>query len=190
MGLAHVTSSRGADHLKAFPTIDESGYEGEAVQRYGKECLPEIVDGTQTKHKPMVVKDGEEFCAVVDSSGICKFGTLFPPAVYWDEVAEGIRHATGMDLDTAELKRIGERIYNLQRCYNALHGITRADDRLPRRLTEEPSPSGRAKGHVVYLEQMLDEYYRLRNWDPETGRPTAEKLKELGLDFVELRQGK
>jgi aldehyde:ferredoxin oxidoreductase len=29
---------------------------------------------------------------------------------------------------------------------------------------------------------MLDEYYRLRGWDPETGWPTEEKLRELGLE--------
>jgi aldehyde:ferredoxin oxidoreductase len=29
---------------------------------------------------------------------------------------------------------------------------------------------------------MLDAYYTVRNWDPETGRPTREKLLALGLD--------
>jgi len=29
---------------------------------------------------------------------------------------------------------------------------------------------------------ILDEYYRERGWDLETGKPTAEKLKELGLE--------
>ncbi|MCJ7738319.1 MAG: aldehyde ferredoxin oxidoreductase C-terminal domain-containing protein [Anaerolineae bacterium] len=72
--------------------------------------------------------------------------------------------------------------YNLQRCYNVLHGISRADDRLPRRFLEEPSPSGNAKGQVVELNLMLDEYYALRGWDVETGKPTPDKLRELGLE--------
>lgn len=184
MGLAHATSNRGADHLKGFPTIDETGYPSEAVKRYGKEYLPEIIDGTEATHKPMVVKDGEEFCAIVDSTGICKFGALFPPAIYWEDVAEGISLATGIDMDAAALKQIGERIYNLQRCYNNRHGITQKDDTLPKRLLDEPSPSGKAKGHVVYLEEMLEKYYELREWNPETGRPSPKKLKELDLDFV------
>jgi len=41
-------------------------------------------------------------------------------------------------------------------------------------------PEGPAKGQVVHLEPMLNEYYRLRGWD-ENGIPTAEKLKELEL---------
>jgi aldehyde:ferredoxin oxidoreductase len=189
MGLAQATSSRGADHLKGFPTIDEMGYPTEAVQRYGKQYLPEIVDPIQTKYKPMVVKDGEEFCAVIDSVGICKFGTLFPPALYWEQIADALALITGMELNASKLKTIGERIVNLQRMYNVKHGISRKDDRQPRRLLEEKSPSGRAKGHVVYLDKMLDEYYGLRGWDRTTGIPTKEKLNDLGLEYAipELR---
>jgi aldehyde:ferredoxin oxidoreductase len=37
---------------------------------------------------------------------------------------------------------------------------------------------------------MLDEYYRLRGWDAN-GIPSAEKLKDLGLDEIirDLRKG-
>jgi len=192
MGLAQATSNRGADHLKGFPTIDEMGYPTEAVLRYGKQYLPEIVDGIQTKYKPMVVKDGEEFCAIIDSVGICKFGTLFPPALYWEPIAAALALITGMEMTVPKLKTIGERIVNLQRMYNVRHGITRNDDRQPRRLLEEKSPSGRAKGHVVYLDKMLDEYYELRGWDKRTGLPTEQKLNDLGLEYTaaELRNAR
>jgi len=183
MGLAHVTSSRGADHLKAFPTIDETGYPEEARRRYGEQYLPEMAQPLATKHKPLLVKDGEDFGAVVDSVGVCKSGGTFVLAeIYWPDIAAALEAATGMEMPEERLKRIGERIYNLQRCYNARHGITRADDRLPRRFTEDPSPSGNAQGQVIDLEPMLEEYYRLRGWDPETGWPTEEKLRELGLE--------
>ncbi|MBU0703704.1 MAG: aldehyde ferredoxin oxidoreductase C-terminal domain-containing protein, partial [Chloroflexi bacterium] len=183
MGLAHATSSRGADHLKAFPTIDETGYPDEARRRYGEKYLPEMAQPLATKHKPLLVKDGEDLGAVVDSVGVCKSGGTFVMAeLYWPDIAAALEAATGMEMDVERLKRIGERICNLQRCYNALHGITRADDRLPRRFSEEPSPSGNARGQVIDLEPMLDEYYRLRGWDPVTGRPTAQKLQEMGLE--------
>jgi aldehyde:ferredoxin oxidoreductase len=183
MGLAHATSNRGADHLKAFPVIDETGYPDEARRRYGEEYLPEMADPLAIKHKPLLVKDGEDFGAVVDSVGVCKSGGTFVLAeIYWPDIAAALEAATGMDMPVERLKRIGERIYNLQRCYNARHGITRADDRLPRRFTEDPSPSGNAEGQVVELDQMLEGYYRLREWDPETGWPTEQKLRELGLE--------
>ena len=34
------------------------------------------------------------------------------------------------------------------------------------------------------VQKMLDEYYKERNWDLKTTRPTDGKLKSLGLDFV------
>jgi aldehyde:ferredoxin oxidoreductase len=45
--------------------------------------------------------------------------------------------------------------------------------------------AGPAAGHVVELEPMLDEYYRLMGWDAQ-GVPTPEQLVELGLEeFVD-----
>jgi len=185
MGLAQATASRGADHLKGFPTIDEMGYPSEAVKRYGEQYMPEIIDGIQTKYKAMVVKDGEDFGTVIDSIGVCKFGTFFPPALYWDRIATALSLVTGFEIDVERLKVIGERIVNLQRMFNVREGITRKDDTQPRRLLEERSPSpGRAKGHVVYLKPMLDEYYQLRSWDVETGIPRNEELHQLGLGYT------
>lgn len=183
MGLAHVTSSRGADHLKAFPTIDETGYPDEARRRYGEAYLPALADPLATEHKAMLVRDGEDLGAVADSVGLCKSGgTHVLAEIYWADIAAALEAATGMDLPVERLKRMGERIYNLQRCYNARHGITRADDRLPRRFSQEPSPSGHARGQVIDVEPMLDEYFRLRGWDLETGWPAPEKLRELDLE--------
>jgi len=183
--LAHITSTRGADHLKGFPCIDESGYVDAAVERYGKQYLPEIVDGVSAKYKPMVVKDGEELGAIADSTIVCKFGTQFPPCYYWPELAKGISLATGMELDVTGLKKIGERIYNLQRCFNVRGGISRKDDTQPKRILTE-SGSGRAKGYSAgpLQDPMLDEYYELRGWDKKTGWPSREKLEELDLKDV------
>ncbi|MHB8927676.1 MAG: aldehyde ferredoxin oxidoreductase family protein [Bacillota bacterium] len=190
MGLAHATSNRGADHLKGFPTIDETGYPAEARRRYGEKYLPDMADPRSTKHKGFLIKDGEDFAAVVDSVGTCKSGGNFVLAqIYWPDVAEAVRYATGMDVDEDGLKRIGERVYNLQRAYNALHGITRKDDRLPRRFMEEPNYQSTPEGSVCRLEEMLPEYYSLRGWDAENGLPTKSRLRRLGLDDVIERLG-
>ena len=76
--------------------------------------------------------------------------------------------------------KAGERIWNLERMFNMKAGFTKEDDTLPKRLLEEPAPRRPAKGHVVELAKMLEEYYELRGWD-ENGLPTEEKLEELGL---------
>ena len=69
--------------------------------------------------------------------------------------------------------------------FNVREGITRADDNLPARFHDEPLPEGPAKGMVITQENLdsyLDAYYDLRGWDKETGKPTREKLTELGLE--------
>ncbi len=182
MGLAHVTSTRGADHLKAFPVIDETGYPSEAVRRYGQQYMPELVDPLATKYKAMMVKDGEDYGAVIDSVGTCKSGGTFVLAeVYWKETAQAISFVTGMEMDENRLRMIGERTYNLQRAYNALHGINKNDDVLPWRFTKKPSTSGHAKGSVCHLEITLPEYYDLRGWDANTGLPTQMTMERLSL---------
>ena len=42
-------------------------------------------------------------------------------------------------------------------------------------------PEGPAKGQVVELDKMLPEYYKLREWDFNTGYPKANKLRKLRL---------
>lgn len=182
MGLAHITSCRGADHLKAFPTLDETGSEAEVVRRYGRDVLPEMADPRATRHKAFLVKDGEDFGAVVDSVGVCKSGGTFVMAeIYWPEIAAGVSALTGWTIDENDLRRIGERIVNVMRAYNARLGITRADDRLPERLVAEPSPARGARGEVAHAMELLDEYYALRGWDRETGWPTPDTLDRLDL---------
>ncbi|MHA1649585.1 MAG: aldehyde ferredoxin oxidoreductase C-terminal domain-containing protein, partial [Candidatus Helarchaeota archaeon] len=61
---------------------------------------------------------------------------------------------------------------------------TMKDCELPHRLIKEPAVDGGSKGHVVYLEPMLREYFKIRQWDWETGKPKREKLIELGLDDI------
>jgi aldehyde:ferredoxin oxidoreductase len=83
------------------------------------------------------------------------------------------------------LEQIGERIWNLERLFNAREGMTRKDDLPPRRLLEEPIATGPAQGERLdrkRYEQMLTEYYRLRGWDLDTGIPSGEKCRELDLD--------
>jgi len=48
---------------------------------------------------------------------------------------------------------------------------------------------GPAKGLVVELEPLLDAYYKFRGWDQKTGIPTAEKLKEIGLEDIITKLG-
>ncbi|MBU1209393.1 MAG: aldehyde ferredoxin oxidoreductase C-terminal domain-containing protein [Proteobacteria bacterium] len=52
---------------------------------------------------------------------------------------------------------------------------------LPVRFTHQPLKHGASKDLVARAGEMLDEYYQLRGWNPETGWPTREKLIDLSL---------
>ncbi len=181
MGLAAATAARGADHLYAFPVLDEAGFDDEIRERLGEEFLPEMADRLDPTYKGIMVKECEDYMVMIESVGVCKYGTQIPPELYYDDISEALRVHNGILLSSKELQEIGERIVNLNRMFNVDRGVTRQDDNLPRRLTEVPSPRGPAKGEVVELELMLDEYYRQRGWDPKTGIPTQETLHRLGL---------
>lgn len=184
MGLASATAARGADHLYAFPVLDEVGF-GEAIKkRFGTEYLPEIGDRLDPKYKGLMVAKSENFMVIVESLGVCKYGTQIPPQFFYDDLALALEVTTGHKLSPEELERIGERIVNLNRAFNIREGIGRKDDSLPTRLTKIPSPTGPAKGQVVELEQMLTDYYKSRGWDQETGFPTRDKLEALGLSDI------
>jgi len=181
MGLAAVTAARGADHLYAFPVLDEAGFDDEIRERFGEEYLPEMAERLNPKYKGIMVKECEDFMVVVESLGLCKYGTQIPPEFYYEDVALALKVHNGLEFTRADLQIIGERIVNLNRLFNARRGVTRADDNLPDRLTKEGAPLGPPKGEVVELDQMLDEYYLKRGWDNETGIPYASTLQRLGL---------
>lgn len=184
MGLASATAARGADHLYAFPVLDEIGFDEAIKERYGARYLPEMGDRLNPKYKGIMVAENENFAVLVESVGVCKYGTIIPPTFFYEDIAQALDATTGMKFSVNELKNIGERIVNLNRAFNVREGITRKDDSLPERLTEEPMPTGPSKGQVVELDMMLDEYYKYRGWNGKNGVPTHEKLIELGLSDV------
>jgi len=173
MGLAYVTSTRGADHMRStFENVDTLGM-----------LLPELgitepLDRFSTKGKAPLLIAVENDKASIDSMGICTF--LSGYKVGYKNVLLELEAITGSPCDLGLWLKIGERIYNLERLYNNRAGFTLKDDTLPKRFLEEPLPEGPSKGHVVRLSEMLPEYYRLRGWD-SLGNPTREKLEELGI---------
>ena len=90
-----------------------------------------------------------------------------------------IRYATGMPMDLGRYLAIGERGYTMERYINCKFGITAADDRLPRRLTDVPQDPRDPKTKVP-LEEMKKTYYKARGWD-KNGIPTEATLRRLKI---------
>ncbi|MDJ0853855.1 MAG: aldehyde ferredoxin oxidoreductase family protein [Desulfobacterales bacterium] len=172
MGLAYMTADRGACHQRGFMVGYEAGgelYNGKPVDNYA------------LTHKAAILKDRQDYLSGLDILVKCDFGAF---GVSADGYAQLLAAATGREVTPAFFNTIGEKIWNQIRLFNLGQGIDTRDDRLPRRFVEEPLPDGPHKGRRISendMAFMLKDYYRVRGWD-ENGRPTAEKLKALGLD--------
>jgi aldehyde:ferredoxin oxidoreductase len=177
MGLAYATADRGGCHMRAW-TI---GHEVSGIAPDGNP-----IDRYSTERRAEIVKAQQDYYAACDSLVGCQF---VKDAVGKDRYVQMLNAATGMQMTVDEFVRVGERTWNLVRMFNIREGFSRRDDTLPKRILTEPLPSGIAKGQRLtqaQLNQMLDEYYKLRGWSIQTGTPSKEKLRELELNFVNL----
>jgi len=158
MGLAYATSNRGACHMRAKPWADDFAR-------------------VTTDNKAELIKATQDEVGAIDSSGICFFATNV-----WtlDDLASQLDAACEGGWTAEKLRRVGERVFTLERVFNLRAGLTKADDTLPKRILKEAAKSGPAKGMVNELGKMLPEYYAIRGWTSE-GVPTNETLERLAL---------
>lgn len=164
IGITYATSNRGGCHVRGYLISPEI---------LG---LPEQLDRLQTDNKAVWAKIFQDLTAVIDSMGMCLFTSF---ALGAPEYAALLNAGTGTNYDAAALLEVGERIYNIERMFNKAAGMRPEDDRLPKRLTEEPISNGPSKGEISKIDITLPQYYEARGW--ENAFPTEETLKRLGL---------
>ncbi len=114
-----------------------------------------------------------------DSLGLCQFGLMMgqPPFLEW------LNAATGWELDKAGFYQIGKQIQVLRHAFNAKHGLP-AQFTLPARERGDPPASiGPLANRTLDMEAMANSYFNFLGIDPETGLPTPETARELGLVF-------
>ena len=176
--LSHATSTRGADHLKGMPLSNAFGV--------WKEIPYDFTDDSKTEYKAEAVIFFEHLNAVIDSIGLCKNATWSQSAECpgLNEFAIMLTAATGAKFTPEKLLEIGERVYNIERAFNAREGLTRDDDTFPEKFFKDPIETKIKVLDKETFERLKDEYYILRKWDVKTGHPTKAKLDELKLDYI------
>ena len=165
IGITYATSNRGGCHVRGYMISPEV---------LG---LPEQLDRTVTTDKAAWAKTFQDLTAVIDSMGHCLFTSF---AMGAPEYTDLLNAATGTTWTVEEVLNIGDRIYNIERMFNKSAGMKPEDDRLPKRLLEEPVSDGPSEGMVSQLPLTLPQYYEARGW--VNAFPTDETLKKLGLD--------
>jgi len=173
-GLSHAVSPRGADHLRPFAsTIDAFGYRSEELGI--TRDVDYLADSPQEWVKPLM-----ELSMATNLLGVCLFSVI-TLAVQPSSWAAVLSAATGEVWSKDDLLKAAERVINLERLVNARFGLTRADDTLPKRITNEPASDGRGAGQVADLVAALDSFYESMGWDLKSGLPTDRTVEELGL---------
>ncbi len=171
MSLGYATSTRGGSHHDTRPTL-----------QYATDH-----DNTTPAGKPEFAVQNQHFTAVGDSLTQCRFVSERGFGGMLNEhYPRMINAVTGWQLSLADVERIGERVWNLERAFNVREGVRRHQDVLPYRVMYEPAPEGMHKGmHCPpdELHAMLDAYYALRGWSSD-GVPTPDTLQALGLADV------
>lgn len=129
----------------------------------------------------------QKFYAMMDTLCLCQFAwgpawQLYGP----EELVEFCKYGVGWDTSIEELQEIGERRINMMRLFNQKLGFSRKDDILPKKafLPVEYTEGEIAQITPQQFEDTLTTYYRYAGWDVETGNPTPETIKRLGLEWV------
>ena len=156
---------------------------GGSHSAYGFPPFIELTDGSrmQVKGKGEQLKHIAISRILRDCIPACGFGfvgKVFTDAMLPDVVSSLLGEPWSAD----DLKRAALRIMCQERLFNMREGISREDDSLPARLLNEPKPDGPAKGTVVPLEELKDDYYYAMGWDLLSGNPTDEVLAKLEVE--------
>lgn len=169
MSLAFATCTRGACHLRAT--------------MYVPELFQGVLDRFTVKGKGKILKELQELFTIYDAMILCKFGARNAFGNDWNNMLMLTNAATGAAYTLDELKRVGARIWTVERLFNLREGLSRKDDTLPERLFTVPIHDGPSKGAVVNkadFENELTEYYKAWNWTTD-GVPTKQALEALGI---------
>ena len=146
MGLAYATSDRGACHLRA--TFYKSELSGQ-------------IDPNQIKGKAKLFVDYEDKMTLFDALILCRF---YRDLITWKDLQEIIKSSCGLSLNRKSLKTTASGIINLTRAFNQQEGVTKKEDKLPRRFFREVLPVTGKTIQPQDLKVMLKEYYQLRGW--------------------------
>jgi aldehyde:ferredoxin oxidoreductase len=177
-GLGYAVASRGGDHIRSEPFIELSDDPSIGEKMFGE---PGATLRRSDKGKGKLINYFEDWCAVIDALEVCKNIMQNMMLLPFERVSEVMEVTTGLKLSPEDVRKAGSRIITIERLFGVREGINRFDDDLPKRFKEQVLDNPNSGGVVVNLDLMLDEYFSERGWDIETGVPTIESLRKLGI---------
>ena len=161
-GLTYAIASRGADHLRAEPYFELTNRKEEAKKRFGTE---KAADRLAEEGKAALVGYSEKIALLTDCLTMCKNIGLCMDILNFENASTLLRAGTGLDYSPEYLQKILADAIDLDHTFNRSLGVSRKDDTLPERFQKEPLTKGPTKGATVDIEKMVDEYYKIHDWE-------------------------
>ena len=117
---------------------------------------------------------------VFNCAGTCLFAYL---SADMQMLIDQLNAITGQHWTFDDLIAIGERIETTRQAFNWKHGRRPMDVHLHDRvLGRPPLTDGPTAGVTVDLDKMTGDYFEAMGWDRATGRPSLQRLRELGIE--------
>jgi aldehyde:ferredoxin oxidoreductase len=169
LACSYATANRGAHHTAGMTHAYEHRMK---VPEIGHEPMGRFV----VEGKGKLAALTQNIMNVLDSVKSCKFAqnggwTIGP-------VTQAYNAVTGREHSIQDMIRNGERSFNLKRLINVDRGVSRAQDRLPKRLMTLKKEAEGYTPNLPPLDVMLDEYYQARGWSND-GIPLEATIERL-----------
>jgi len=158
------------------------------------------LDDASWEYKPLVARIYSYYRLIIDSLPSCTWGMPCWYNTYTEDhlgdieiIAQAFSAVTGIETTDLDIRRIGERIHNLERAIAVREGRTREHDwpfDSVLTVTKKDRDWNWTVGEEEQLRNAMDEYYQQSGWDLKTGWPTRAKLEELDLSDVADELGK
>jgi aldehyde:ferredoxin oxidoreductase len=190
LGLIYAVNAFGADHQSSeHDPMIESGASDFYLERLGMLGITEkLEDNSLGEGKVRFAYVTQQMYSFLDSGNLCQFvygpaWALFGPK----ETVETVQAITGWnDFSIAEMLAVGDRRLAMMRVFNQREGLSRKDDKLPRKFHKALKGSGPTAGVAISeaeIETAKDLYYGMAGYDSE-GNVSRERLQQLDLAWL------
>ena len=192
LGLVYSVNPFGADHNSSEhdPAVeDDYKHYSDRLQSIGiNNSSPKR---SLERDKVKFALTTQHMNSFLDSANLCVFvwgpsWQLFSP----EDCVKLVKTITGWnDFTIDEMLLVGERRLNMLRAFNSREGIDRTADKLPRKFYKTLQGDGPSSGVALDIEEIMQAqewYYEMSGWNPDSGNPTQDTLKRLGLEWINL----
>jgi aldehyde:ferredoxin oxidoreductase len=196
MEFGQITNPRGAHVAAAGSPSYESGRSPADFVRHGErmgipeEALKRVV-GPTSFNPGRYNRYSEDWYSLFNCLSLCNRAQI-NRFYHVKTIGDLYLAVTGINLTQTQIMKASERAWTIGKLLNVREGFDRKDDRAPEAWFRPLVQEGKECHITDYdgthtltredIERFLDDYYDERGYDRQSGLPTQEKLKELGLD--------